>query len=239
MDLYQFPISHFCEKARWALDYKGVEWRPTTLLPGLHVRTATRLGGKSTVPILVDRGRAIQGSGAIIDYLDARVPARSLTPADPDAQREAREWEQYLDAEVGVHVRRWLYSVFLDYPDRLIPLFTQGGPWYGPILYRLIFPQVRRRIRALLHINERTARESRDRVLAAARRLAEHLAGRSFIAGGEFSRADLTAAALFAPLWMPPGYGVKWPALPPDLEPGVAAAREPTAFVPRLYERFR
>jgi glutathione S-transferase len=32
--LYQFQFSHYCEKARWALDYKGLAYAPKNLLPG-------------------------------------------------------------------------------------------------------------------------------------------------------------------------------------------------------------
>ena len=37
IELYQFPISHFCEKIRWTLDYKGLSHKTRNLLPGLHV----------------------------------------------------------------------------------------------------------------------------------------------------------------------------------------------------------
>lgn len=240
LKLYQFPISHYCEKARWALDYKGLAFERKTLLPGPHVRAATKLAGASQVPILVDDGRAIQGSAAILDHLEARVPGRPLTPADPAAGREARDWEAWLDAEVGVHVRRWMYSVLLDYPDRLIPMFTHEGPWYGPLLYRLIFPRLRKRIIALLHLNARTARESGERVSAAVDRLAGEYARRPYLVGDAFTRADLAAAALLAPLWMPPQYGVPWPdELPPELQPAVLALRERSGFVARMYQDHR
>ena len=66
--LYQFPISHFCEKARWALDYKGVPFQPHNLLPGLHMNTARRLASNTSVPILDHDGTVVQGSAAIISH---------------------------------------------------------------------------------------------------------------------------------------------------------------------------
>ncbi|VAW80072.1 hypothetical protein MNBD_GAMMA15-1204 [hydrothermal vent metagenome] len=37
MTLYQFPISHYCEKIRWALDYKGLPYTTINPLPGSHI----------------------------------------------------------------------------------------------------------------------------------------------------------------------------------------------------------
>jgi len=52
--LYQFCCSHFCEKARWALEYKRLAYRPVNLVPGLHLRPVRKLAPKSCVPLLVD-----------------------------------------------------------------------------------------------------------------------------------------------------------------------------------------
>jgi glutathione S-transferase len=41
--------------------------------------------------------------------------------------------------------------------------------------------------------------------------LAAIYAERPFLAGDQFSRADLTAAALFAPMFQPAQYPVPWP----------------------------
>ena len=68
--LYQFPISHYCEKARWALDYKHVDHKVKNLLPGIHVKTTKKLAPRSSVPVLVHDNKAIQGSNHIISYLD-------------------------------------------------------------------------------------------------------------------------------------------------------------------------
>lgn len=69
--LYQFCISHYCEKVRWALDYKGVNYQAVNLLPGQHVKTIRELtGAESSVPVLEHDGQIIQGSGQILDYLD-------------------------------------------------------------------------------------------------------------------------------------------------------------------------
>ena len=53
--LYQFPVSHYCEKIRRAPD--------------------------TCVPILDHDDRVIQGSDSIITYLDETFAEQSLTPA--------------------------------------------------------------------------------------------------------------------------------------------------------------
>src|SRR5262249_32602984 len=109
MKLYQFPFSHYCEKARWALEYKRVPYQPVNLLPGLHLKAVRRVASNTSLPVLLDEESAVQDSSAIITYLDARFPTPSLTPADPAAAREALEWEDYLDEQIGVTLRLWFY----------------------------------------------------------------------------------------------------------------------------------
>ncbi len=37
MKLHQFQFSHYNEKARWALDFKGLKYEKRSLLPGFHM----------------------------------------------------------------------------------------------------------------------------------------------------------------------------------------------------------
>ena len=78
--LYQFPVSHYCEKVRWALDFKGLKYQKINLVPGPHVRKVLQMASKSQVPVLEDGKDIIQGSAEIIDYLESKYPERSLTP---------------------------------------------------------------------------------------------------------------------------------------------------------------
>ena len=81
LKLYQFAISHYCEKIRWALEYKGLNYETVNLLPGQHVKTIRKLTGQaSSVPVLEHDGQVVQGSAAILDYLDQAFPEHSLTP---------------------------------------------------------------------------------------------------------------------------------------------------------------
>ena len=43
----------------------------------------------------------------MIHYLDGKYPGLPLTPDDPEAAKQALEWERYCDEEIGVMARRW------------------------------------------------------------------------------------------------------------------------------------
>lgn len=204
LELYQFPFSHFCEKARWALDYKRVSYRVVNLLPGLHAHAVKKVAPQSCVPVLVvDRGTAIQESSAIINYLDRSHPDPALTPADAAQAREALAWEEYLDEHVGVALRLCYYYHAL--PDRALTLrfMLDGAPWYARPLLTLGYSQVRAEMQRRMNINDDTNRQSQAQLLAAFDKLDETLQERRFLVGDRFSRADLTACALLSPLCLP------------------------------------
>jgi glutathione S-transferase len=81
--LHQFPASHYNEKARWALDWKGLAHRRISYLPGPHVPRIRRLSGQAQTPVLVLDGRVVAGSAQIIDALERAFPERPLYPEDP------------------------------------------------------------------------------------------------------------------------------------------------------------
>jgi len=238
--LYQMPISHFCEKVRWALAYKQLEARTKNLLPGLHVRQARRLAPRSHLPILVHDTVAVQNSSDIITYLDEAFPDHPLTPADPASKEEALRWERLADEEIGPHVRRAAYHVLLEYPRMLIPMLTAGGPWYGPMLLRVIYPKLSRAMRSGMRINQEPAAASRDTVAAAVDRLNAQRGDGQFLVDGRFTRADLAAAALLAPVHQPEAFDIPWPASPPaEFAKMTQELVDTTPWVREHYELYR
>lgn len=201
--LYQFAFSHFCEKARWALDYKGQAYRIRNLVPGAHVITTRRLAPKSSVPILVSDGRVIQGSSAIIDYLDTVAPVPVLTPSEPELSREARRWETYLDEEVGVTLRCWFYFHMLPRRDLSMKFMLSNSPWYGRPLLNAGFGRMRRAMMKQMRITSQSASEAERRLGEALMKINKQIERQSFLVGNGFTRADLSACALLAPLCLP------------------------------------
>lgn len=238
--LYQFPISHFCEKVRWALDYKGLDYRIINLLPGAHIKLIKGMAKKSEVPVIKHDGKTVQGSSAIISYLDQVYPKRLLTPTNPTQQQMALEWEAYVDRSIGPQVRAYFYYYLLDMPDVVIPLLVQGQPWHKKLLFRLMFRKVRRSMRSFMNLNEDTAKRSLKEIRLALRGLSERLSTSPFLAGDYFTRADLAAASLLAPFVQPEKYGLNWPdTLPHELLQTSELLKPELEWVARLYQDYR
>ena len=69
-ELWQFRLSMYPEKVRWALDFKGIQHIRHSLLPGLHVAQLLPRFGQKCMPILRHEGRVLKSSAAILDYLE-------------------------------------------------------------------------------------------------------------------------------------------------------------------------
>ena len=72
--LYQFPLSHFCEKARWLLDHKELDYVAHNLIPGVHRAFAQLKTGQNRLPILRDQDHWIADSTKIALYLEEVYP---------------------------------------------------------------------------------------------------------------------------------------------------------------------
>lgn len=238
--LYQFPISHYCEKVRWALDYKNIPYTTKNLLPGAHIKLIRNMAPHSSVPVLEADGTTIQGSARIIDWLDETFPERPLTPADSRLAEEARLWERFADQEIGPHIRRWAYYSLLQAPKEVIPVLTAGAPFWQKAMFWLFFPKIRAVMRQTMQITQSEAEMSAELVDEALDRLRRQLNGDRFLVGDSFSRADLAASALLAPMFTPPQYGVPWPKNMPEPLQSWTRERQPKlAWARQIYEGWR
>ncbi len=222
-ELVTIPISHYCEKARWALDRAGVRYRERAHLQGIHVLAARRAGGGSTVPVLVCGAEVLADSSQIVAFADARGrPERALYPDDPDLAAETRALEHDFDVRLGPHGRRWMYNEMRRQRDLVLAYACTGVPAWQRRLLPVAYPAVVRLIDRHLDITPATAAESLREVRATFDEVAARLGdGRRFLMGDRFSAADLTFAALAAAVLVPPEYSVPLPQ-PGELPGGMA-----------------
>lgn len=165
IQLYTFTISHFSEKARWALDFEKVRYSERRLLPGPHQLVTRRLARRSSVPVLVEGRRVIQGSSAILDYLEQEVPGCRLAP-DARVAAWSRELESKADHAFGLGVQRIFYAVLLAERETVIDLWTQGGPFWGRAFYGAAYPLVARVVARMYKTQAGAVARAKDRFRA-------------------------------------------------------------------------
>lgn len=91
-----------------------------------------------------------------------------------------------------------------------------------------------------MHINEENFHKSKAKIHEVVDKINERLSNGKFLVENNFSRADLTAAALLAPFKMPKGYGLELPKnLPNDLQNLFSEFEEKIDWVEKTYQNFR
>jgi glutathione S-transferase len=201
--LWHIPFSHFNEKVRWALDFKNIPHR-RRCVGADYLFKAWRATGHGTLPILFLDGKPVRDSTAIIAALEQRQPEPALYPKDPAQRQRALELEDYLDETLGPSLRAAVVTpLFRDDPDLALRVLMTGMPpqaysnlrplaWIFPMYYRF-----RHKISA------QRLQQDRTNVTDALDRISRELQPSGYLVGDAFSVADLTAAALLAPLLQP------------------------------------
>jgi glutathione S-transferase len=237
-ELITIPISHYCEKVRWALDHLGLAYLERPHMPPFH-RSATKKHGGGAVPVLVTDSGPMPESAAILRFLDQRHPGK-LYPLDPTIRPEASRLECLFDDSLGVQTRKWGYSYILT-PELVRAPWTHGVPFWERWLFPLIFSKLESRVRTMMAITPTSAAESYSEIMRVFAEVERTLAdGRPYLLGDQVSAVDMTFAALAAPILMPPNHHVPptpIAALPQQMARDVAAARATIAgqFGLRLY----
>ena len=243
--LWHIPLSHYNEKARWALDYKGVPHlrkAPPTGFYGPWALWLTR-GRQRRLPVLDLDGTVVPDSTAIIAALEERWPEPPLYPDDPADRQRALELEDYFDEQLAPAIRVFGWQHILAQP---------GG--FANALVPDASDKVKRRLNVAMRpaagvvlrhdygIHADAAEQARRTILAAMDRVEAELGDGEYLVGDRFGVADLTAASLFTPVMRPEGR----PHLPAGDQPAEVAAfaaeldaRPGGRWVHEMYRRHR
>jgi glutathione S-transferase len=238
--LITIPFSHYCEKARWALDACRVAYEEDGHLPLFHYVAAR---GKKSVPILVTGRQRLTDSTDIVAWADATTPG-TLLPADARMRDEALALEDDFDRSFGPATRRWAYFQLLPRSD-LDDVLVRGVPRWQVIGLKVTRPLAVGVLKRGLKIDAAGAERSRKKIEETFDAVDKKLAdGRKYLAGDRFTIADLTFAALASPILFPREHPIGLP--PPDeLTPAAQAqvqewrARPAGRHGLSLYERHR
>jgi glutathione S-transferase len=266
--LITIPVSHYCEKTRWALSRLQIPFVEERHMPPFH-RFATRglaapsgelasqpnlsplnrlvgqtVGGQS-VPVLIADREVWLSSDAILQYADTIAPDDlKLYPTNPQHRQQIDQLVESFDTVLAPAVRLWTYSYIMDRSDLVRSLWCEGVPWYESMLFPVVFPWMRSNVVQMYDISP-TSAIAADQTIGRIFDMVDGLLadGRSYLVGDRFSAADLAFVTLAAAMVMPEGYGVKFPAigrLPDRMGDRIQALRGTAAgkFVLKLYQAY-
>ena len=199
--LYHLEVSHYNEKARWALDYKRIPHVRKAPPAMMHTIWAYAMTRGITFPVLKLNGDTIGDSTRIIEALERSYPDPALYPSGHAERARALELEEFFDEELAPHIRRALFAEVTR--DREAFAWA-AAPTAGRAVhagFKGMAPMAAPLLRALRHQPRKPA--------AAGRRPRRDGPARGragwpdYLVGDTFTVADLTAAALFFPLVQP------------------------------------
>jgi glutathione S-transferase len=210
--LWQYSFSNFNEKARWALDFKGVGHKRHSLLPGGP--RAMAFSRKGTLPILDLDGQRIMDSTKIIEALEERFPESALYPSDPADRTRALELEDFFDEHAGHDMRRVGFWEQRDDRSGMSDFLAIGQPRGARLFIRAGMPVAWAYITRRYDFSEEEFQRSRDTLVAALDRIEAERGGGDHLVGDSFTVADLAAAALLYPLAWPDELQYDYPEMP-------------------------
>jgi len=244
--LLTIPLSHYCEKARWALERIGLDYHEERHIQGFHYPRTYWVSRNPGVPVLIDGKQVIVDSTGILKHLDRYAPPEMrLYPVDATARRQVEALEDLFDETLGVESRRWFYFHYLPEGSAALRIAGQGAPEIERAMAPLAFPLMRRYAAWLLQVSASTVasglERSRQVVLQTDALLAD---GRPYLAGDRFTAADLALACMMAPFVVPAEYGIRLPPpsdLPAAMRPTVEAFRSSATgrYVLKLFQTQR
>jgi glutathione S-transferase len=212
IELLQFRHSPYNEKVRWALDLKGVPHERLSLLPGPHMMKVKALTGRTGTPVLVTSEGPIDGSSAIVQWLEVRWPQPALLPADKAERDEALAIERRFDDDLTPRMRRVVLETLLASPSYFAAIFGDGRPRWQQIAYACTVPLAAPLVRRGNGIAGAASLEDGHRAAAEALTfVAERSAASGFLIGRALSIADISAAAALAPIVRPPSSPMRAP----------------------------
>ncbi|MEM7570199.1 MAG: glutathione S-transferase family protein [Pseudomonadota bacterium] len=192
--LWQYFISPFSDKVRRALHYKGLDYnvREVKITETGKLKSVSPTG---KFPVLETEGRFIVDSTDILDHLDALVPERLLTPADPREAALAAIFEDWADESLYFYdltMRSWPANIDWLLDDLFI--FEKKG-WKQSLLRRLIPSALPKQTRA-----QGLGRKAPEKLTAELKALFEGIdalvADGGWLVSSEISRADLSVRAM-------------------------------------------
>ncbi len=209
--LYELHWSHYCEKIRWALDYKNLNWKKISInaFTKKEMKQYACTQSRHLVPLIFDEKTkiAISDSSSILKYLEETYPDSPSLFLN-EKNNLIYQYLIELDSKLGVLARRLGYTqLILEKPTILAKLFL-SNIWKGffnlPLICRFssMFLAIILIKRFRLELNEELNLYEELEIYLI--EIAEKLKLNQFLINNTFSAVDLTLAVYLRPLIIVP-----------------------------------
>jgi glutathione S-transferase len=240
--LVTIPISHYGERARWALDLAEIDYDERHHLQ-MFSWFAARRGGRKYLPILLTgTGEVLVDSADIVRWASGRA-RQPLYPEDSLLRSEIEAFEVEIAGSYGVETRRITYDWIFRCLDLSLPYNAGAAPAYQVTALSSLRLVVESVARSYLEVNPDAVARGRSLVRRTLDDVADRLRdGRPYLFGDRFSAADLTFSAMTAAATLPARYGIPLPSpetIPlQDARAWISEVREHPAgqYTLRLYD---
>ena len=245
--LISLPMSHYCEKVRWILDWSCLPYIEEPHLLPFHRKVTQKLGG-TTVPVLIAPDQILTDSSEMMQYVDRFIPSRaSLYPQETQQLQQLYQLETLFNQTLGPATRSWFYFYALEHKELLQHCLCLGVPEREKALYSRMLPKIDAWVRESLHLSPDSVQQSLERIYQIFEQVEVFLAdGRPYLLGESMSVADITLSALASPLLSPPEHPLvihptQHLSLPRPMMQEILACRKTLAgdFILRMYHQER
>jgi glutathione S-transferase len=228
LELHQFEASHYAEKVRLILDYKGLEYKKVEVVPGIGQLELFQKTGQRQVPVLKDGDTFIADSTAIAEYLDRRYPEKLIIPTDPKQKALCMILEQWADEIYGIDARKGLIACISQNPNFRTAFLPDATPTPVKTFLNGLPVNLLGNLGSPVGLGADTAREA---LKADLRYISAILASQPYLVGDQPSLADFAVAGLSLYVKVPAGSYLNLPAaVKGEGVPGVADNPEFDAF---------
>ncbi len=242
-ELWQFRYSPYNEKARWGLALKGIPYTRRIVLPGPHAPKMRKLSGQTKTPVLVMDGQVVPNSADILAFLEQQRSEPALMPSDAASREEVLSLQRWFDDDIGPRLRKTVLFSMMGAYGYITETFAGDKPLPLRLFYRSVLPLAARKMREGNDIGgEQDIIDGHVAITEGLDLIADKSAGTGYLVGRAFTVADLTAAAMMAPVVNPDHPDMKRPEPMPTATRDLIAryAGHPGAeWVRRMYRDHR
>ncbi|MAM61409.1 glutathione S-transferase family protein [Maritimibacter sp. UBA3975] len=206
IEFYNFLKSTCSQKVRMCLHTKGLDFveRPVNLSLGEHLAPDyLALNPNGVVPTIRHDGQVVTDSSVIMEYLDEVFDTPRLSGRTPLERAEVRTWLRFFEEVPTVAIRIPSFKHVLLKPVEKMTPDERGANSDKRTLRRSFYQSMED------GIDEARLAEAMERLDMTIDRMERALASRRWVAGDDFSIADIAVIPTFDRM-RDLGYGDRW-----------------------------